>query len=163
LGKRIVVKHTAVLDLEAEAEATRLKKISEEITRVAKRLARSGATPHRNEVTPELVKAAIRARAARAEHLPKELFHDPAWDLLLELFLAHLEDRQLQISALGIGAGIAPATVLRWLGQLESIGLIRRHPAPEDGRRIYIGLTEKAVRALHEYFSPAPSMWRLAV
>jgi DNA-binding MarR family transcriptional regulator len=94
----------------------------------------------------------MHARARRSEHFKASLFSDPAWDILLELFAAELEGRPLNVSAIGLTAKVPGTTVLRWIGVLETEGLIRRRNDPFDGRRSLVSLTEDGSRALREYF-----------
>jgi hypothetical protein len=80
----------------------------------------------------------------------RDLFGDPAWDILLELYLAELEDRQVLLSHVD-ESEVAPSTVLRWLNKFEREGWTRREPDPTRGRRIYAMLTPKASKPMRSY------------
>ncbi len=88
------------------------------------------------------------ARRARARFLPVDLFGEPAWDLLLDLFIAGEEGKPISITSACIASGVPSTTALRWIGVLDERGLISRDPDPEDGRRIYVSLTEAARAAM---------------
>lgn len=93
-----------------------------------------------------------KARAARSEFFNGALFSDPAWDIILELFVAEHEGRRVQISAVGLVADIPQTTVLRWLSALEAAALIERHPDMLDRRRTFVHLTDHGSQAVAELF-----------
>jgi DNA-binding MarR family transcriptional regulator len=99
------------------------------------------------------VRTAIRARSSRTDFFNARLFSDPAWDILLELYLSELLQRRISVSALGGSGGIAPTTVLRWLDILRTNGLIERTDDPLDARRVFVSLSPKASKAMHDYFA----------
>lgn len=83
----------------------------------------------------------------------RDLFSDPAWDLLLELYAARLDHKRLSSSTMGLEAGIAQSTALRWLGFLASLGLIERKQDPTDKRRQWVALTDRAATGMRRCFS----------
>lgn len=157
-------------------EAMRLARINAEVARFTETLAKltgispgHGAPPERPAIvgdrhmdfgqpvseaaiTSAELRRAIRARRLRDEMFGSPgLFEDPAWDMLLDLFAAELERRQVSVSSLCIAAAVAPTTALRWINKLIEVGLFERRPDAFDRRRAYIALTERAVTALHNY------------
>lgn len=86
--------------------------------------------------------ALLRARRLRDRMLPSDLFADPAWDMLLDLYVHSALGRQLSVTAV-CGASHVPATTaLRWIELLENEGLVRRSADPLDGRRRFIELSQ---------------------
>jgi DNA-binding PadR family transcriptional regulator len=89
---------------------------------------------------------------ARA-YLPADLFGDPAFDMLLDLFIAREENYQLSITSV-VTAGHTPATTgLRWLAKIEKYGLVVRESDPFDARRSYIILNESGHSMIKEWLS----------
>ena len=69
------------------------------------------------------------------------LFGEPAWDILLDVYIAQQSRREIQVSSVCIEAGVPSTTILRWLARLELEGLIYRASDTVDGRRRYVRLT----------------------
>lgn len=161
-------------DVASEAEAARLRRLNEEVARIADtlvKLTRSEASqaaagvrapdmPFRGldaceETTASEVRAAIRSRRLREQFFAETLFGDPAWDMLLDLFAAALEQRQVSVSSLCIAAAVPPTTALRWIGTMHDAGLFERCADPSDRRRAYIALSQKGLDGMRNYASAA--------
>lgn len=158
-------------DATREREAERLRLLNEEVARFAEVLSQLTAEPpggvrapasgYRGEPAnepdpdPRTVRATIRARRLRDQHFTPELFADPAWDMLLDLYAARLEGRRVSVSSLCIAASVPPTTALRWIGTMHDADLFGREPDPTDKRRAHITLTEGAAAAMRGYFSAA--------
>lgn len=69
------------------------------------------------------------------------LFCEPAWDILLDLFIAHLQEKQVSVTSAAVASCAPLTTALRWLSTLEQNDLVMRAPDPFDGRRVHIKLT----------------------
>jgi hypothetical protein len=81
-----------------------------------------------------------------------ELFGEPAWDILLDLYIAHAEAKPVSVSSACIGSAAPPTTGLRWLGVLADEGLVVRENDPEDHRRVLVRLTRKGITAMERFF-----------
>lgn len=103
-------------------------------------------------VDATLVRDTIRGRRMRAAHFAEELFADPAWDMLLDLFAADLEGRRVSVSSLCIAAAVPGTTALRWIGSMLDAGLFERYADPADRRRAFISLSDTARSGMAAYF-----------
>jgi len=99
------------------------------------------------------IRAIQRARLERNSHFPGDLFFDPAWDMLLDLYAAELAQVRVSVTSLCIASNSPTSTALRWISALERQGLIERRPDPLDGRRFFISLTRDAADRFERYFS----------
>ena len=103
-------------------------------------------------VTAKAVRAVIAERRLRDDFLDPQLFGEPAWDMLLDLYAARLEHTQVSVSSLCIAAAVPSTTALRWLRTLTVSGLVSRRSDPHDKRRIFIELGDGATQGMNGYF-----------
>jgi DNA-binding MarR family transcriptional regulator len=99
------------------------------------------------------VRLVIRQRRMRDEMFDAELFADPAWDMMLDLYAAKLERHRVAVTSLCMAAAVPATTALRWIKSLTDQGWFERHDDPHDGRRIFVALSDRATQAMHRYFS----------
>jgi DNA-binding MarR family transcriptional regulator len=99
----------------------------------------------------EIVRGIIEARNERRRYFSEDLFSDPAWDILLELYALRCDQRRTSVSKLSHGPGVPTTTALRWIDRLQSDGLVEREPDPLDGRRVWIELSDRGARAMQSY------------
>lgn len=165
-------------DVTRDSEVVRLRRLNDEVARIADVLARltRGDFAEEDEIerrtgirapdmeyrgpdepVPDIaaaeIRAVIRARRLRAQYFASDLFADPAWDMLLDLFAAGIERRRVSVSSLCIAAAVPPTTALRWIGTMHDAGLFRREADPGDRRRAYIVLSDKAQHGMRNYVS----------
>jgi DNA-binding MarR family transcriptional regulator len=81
-----------------------------------------------------------RIRMRRNDLLKVDIFRDPSWDMLLELYLAHARGEKTCVSALCCVAGAPATTAFRHIERLHRLKLITRHPDPRDHRRTFLAL-----------------------
>ncbi|MBI1401595.1 MAG: MarR family transcriptional regulator [Porphyrobacter sp.] len=81
-----------------------------------------------------------------------ELFGEPAWDILLDLYIAQAEDKPVSVSSACIGSAAPATTGLRWLGVLTEEGLVLREADPEDNRRVLVRLSRTGIAAMERFF-----------
>ena len=92
-----------------------------------------------------------RSRRRRARHFDPEMFADPAWDMLLDLFIAKVRGKQVRTVSLCIASEVPATTALRWIGVLEKHGLVVRHLAADDRRLRLIALTSQGYAVMRQY------------
>jgi len=83
-----------------------------------------------------------RQRRRRGRYFPGNLFAEPAWDILLDLYVARAEGRPITTSSACIGAAVPATTGLRWLTRLEEEGLVLRSSSAGDERMRLVVLSE---------------------
>lgn len=91
-------------------------------------------------------------RNRRARYFEGNLFADPAWDILLDLFIGKIAGLRLSITSVCIASQVPSTTALRWIKQLEGEGLLLRTDDTTDHRRSFIELTDRAFDAMAAYF-----------
>ena len=91
----------------------------------------------------------IKSRTDRKKFFPSALFSEPAWDMLLSLYAAGIEQRAVSISALAKTANVEPSTAARWANALENESLVTRKSV--RGEEV-ISLSQKGWFAMDSYF-----------
>ncbi|WP_156172096.1 hypothetical protein [Aurantiacibacter gangjinensis] len=92
-----------------------------------------------------------RDRAARRSFFPQELFAEPAWDVLLDLFAKEVRGQRVPIGK-AIAASHAPhATALRHINSLVDAEMIERRGNDDDQRVALLSLTKEARRSMRAY------------
>lgn len=84
----------------------------------------------------------LQYRKMRRHYLPQEIFGEPGWEMLLDLFINRNDGKPVNVSSLCLATDAPKTTALRYIDLLFEQGLIRKTPSPQDGRIIYIDLTE---------------------
>ena len=177
---RNLVLHEVAID-----DSLRLQRLADEVQRIAQTLsdlvgsdpapmrgvsdAMIGfrAEPNRfappGPITASDVRAIIRLRRMRDRYFRSDLFADPAWDMLLDLMAARLERMRVAVSSLCIAAAVPPTTALRWIKTMCDNGMFVRVADPEDGRRVFIELSDGAAAGMNAYLNAAKAQGGLAV
>jgi DNA-binding MarR family transcriptional regulator len=95
----------------------------------------------------------LAAREARGRFFNPDLFVQTAWDIIVVLYLADLQQRQVTASHLYSVVGGAPTTGIRWTDRLIKEGLVTKSSDPNDGRRIFLNLTDDGRRSMQSYLA----------
>ncbi|VAV94972.1 hypothetical protein MNBD_ALPHA04-1275 [hydrothermal vent metagenome] len=109
------------------------------------------SAPH--PISARQVRNLIKARRLRDQYFDTELFADPAWDMLLDLMAARLEGQKVSVSSLCIAASVPPTTALRWIKTMTEEKIFLRKADNQDGRRIFIELSDEATAGMIGFFS----------
>ena len=103
-------------------------------------------------ITGEIVRRVCELRRARDAALPGNLFGEATWDVLLQLYAAHVDSQRISITRLTRQCGVPATTVLRRLARLEDRGLLIRTNDPFDARRVYVALSSTGAEAMERCF-----------
>jgi FixJ family two-component response regulator/DNA-binding MarR family transcriptional regulator len=93
-----------------------------------------------------------KVRKVRSKYLPEELFSDPCWEMLLDLYDSRLSGEDVTVTGLGVTSGVPMSTALRRLQELQRHRLIERIEDRSDKRRQLVTLTPDGLRAIDNFF-----------
>jgi DNA-binding MarR family transcriptional regulator len=117
-------------------------------------LGEDGVEKRRAEINLiRLAEAILEDRRRRGLLFNPAMFGEPAWELLLTLFVMDQHGPRLTIGRLAQLAGTKLTTALRWLEYLEDQEFISREEHPGDARTSFVKLNDKARKALILYLS----------
>jgi DNA-binding transcriptional ArsR family regulator len=132
-----------------ELDAAQLRAIAGRLMLMAEQREAPDQDPEEWEGSSLFDDAAL-GKLAREEHelrrsrhcfLDDDLFSEPAWDILLDLFASAAEGRMISVTSSCIASGAPRTTAMRYLTELEDRGLVRRSGSELDGRVNYLTLT----------------------
>jgi hypothetical protein len=106
-----------------------------------------------------LARSEYDSRRKRAEFISGDMLGEPAWDILLDLFIQTSSARKVSIKSACKASASPDTTALRWLAILESRGLVERQASSGDKRVHFVRLSETgnlAVSAWLRYRSSLP-------
>ena len=90
----------------------------------------------------------FRIRRLRTRHLPGLSLGEPAWDMLLDLAVAHYWRRETSVTSLCIAADVPSTTALRWISSMTKAGVIVRRACQRDGRRSFLAISPAMYQAM---------------
>lgn len=81
------------------------------------------------------------------------LFADPGWYILPDMFIREALGKQTSVSSACLASMSPPTTGLRWVTLLVDRGFIRRTNDPYDHRRVFVHLTTETSGELTDLLS----------
>ena len=117
-------------------------------------LAPSSGTQDR-EILVSRARIVLNSRRLRERFFRRIMFGEPAWDILLLLYVSERSGR-LTMSRLAEWVEAPLTTVARWVKFLEEEHLVERTAHPTDRRTVFISLLDKGRTALDSYLGLIP-------
>lgn len=96
----------------------------------------------RLEITEDHIVSILIARRGRDAVFGSDLFSDPCWDALLELYAAKLGNRRMSLDELSKAINTPASTTMRWISVLQNRGLVSSHSDAIGPSRIWVRLTD---------------------
>lgn len=106
-----------------------------------------------DQLLAQLAKEEYSERHRRYKFVDRDLFAEPAWDILLDLFVNQVAGKRVSVTSACIASGISCTTALRWLGILEEHELIKREADSFDRRRHWVQLSQVGYLKLTRYLT----------
>jgi DNA-binding MarR family transcriptional regulator len=97
----------------------------------------------RLELTEDHILSVLIARRGREAVLGSNLFSEPAWDLLLELYAAKLGSRSMSLAELAKAIETPHSTTTRWIAVLDGRGLVASERDSAEPQKLWISLTDE--------------------
>lgn len=99
-----------------------------------------------------LAESLYKRRVSRGRFFDKNMFGEPAWDMLLALYIAEMSRIENSVTQIASYTNGPATTALRWIDYLETRQLIVRTCHATDRRRQLVKLTDKARSQMDAYF-----------
>jgi DNA-binding MarR family transcriptional regulator len=106
------------------------------------------------DISP-LARAKLHYKSRRKRELifgSNDLLGEPAWDMIVDLFIASEEGNRVSVTSLCVASAVPTTTALRWISILENEGIIFRVADETDARRFFLFLSEDARDRVRSHF-----------
>ncbi|WP_394657930.1 winged helix DNA-binding protein [uncultured Novosphingobium sp.] len=113
----------------------------------------TASSPSRPRDRIDFAEKLYNLRSARAETFGHDLFGEPAWDILLDLFIQKGRGRRVSVTSACIASNVPATTALRWISILGDRGLIEKRNDPEDKRRTFLEISERGLREMTHFLT----------
>lgn len=91
-----------------------------------------------------------RRDALMAARFGGDIFSDPAWDIILDLYIHNSKNMDVSVTSVCAASMVPITTALRYITVLSERGLIERSKNPKDGRSYLLRLTPEAIRIVED-------------
>jgi len=108
---------------------------------------------HSEHELAAFIRELLKTESKRREIGGGGLFGDPAWEMLLDLLLANIEQRRVSVSSACIASGAPMSTALRLVRRLVSDGVLFKIPDETDRRRHFLTINPKFEQPLIDYLA----------
>ena len=117
--------------------------------------------PHPDFALAAFAQKIYKARRERDQRSPVlGLFQDPAWDILLDLFISYTQNTSISIMSAGLAANVPASTALRWIWTLEEAHLVVRKLDASDKRRSFVSLAPDGISYMREILAKISEQFR---
>lgn len=148
----------------SETTIERLTELAKEIQREVRVLSNQTAVTEQSDQPDDeedgtekalrVALATIANRRSRAEHFHHhDIFGEPAWDMLLDLYVHQVRRQRVSKKSAAIGSNVAPTTALRWMNALKEENLIKYEDDQFDHRRKFVYLTKLGFSTMTKYLN----------
>jgi len=128
----------------AERFARQTRKLIEDAERAA--------AMHNGDLT-DYARLTLIGRKQRDRYFDPMLFSNPAWDILLSLYVADADGKPVGVIETCTAAPVPQGVALRWLGYLKQEEMVVETPDPARPRQTIIRLTDQTRLAVSAYLA----------
>ena len=143
------------MDLSYKEHATELRTIARRLQLLADEIDPTGQGwgGLTSEELGALARIEYTARRSRDRLLPPDLFGEPCWDILLDIYSRYRRNEHISVKQAILASCVPQTTALRHIQILVSRGLLDRKYAPHDARVVWLELTPAAITALEVWLT----------
>jgi hypothetical protein len=119
--------------------------------------AERAAAMHNGDLT-DYARLTLLGRKQRDHYFDPMLFSNPAWDILLNLYVADAEGTPVSVIDSCVASPVPQGVALRWLGYLKQEEMVIEAPNSAQPRQTVIRLTDQARLAVSAYLGSLISL-----
>lgn len=107
----------------------------------------------------ELLSLLLLVYRERERLMHKSIFGDPPWEISLELMKMSLAGKAIPVSSACTASSAPLTTSLRWVRNMEKLGLVQRWNDPGDKRRDLIELSDEYSTEISDFLQSIIKKW----
>lgn len=108
----------------------------------------------------DMCRRLVAMRQTIGEAIGYRICPSPVWDMLLDLYLAQYEKREVYLFSLyTVATDIPQSTAHRKIAEMEKQGLVTRDIPRPDGRRVAISMTARGVAIVDHLLDRIIGLW----
>jgi DNA-binding MarR family transcriptional regulator len=115
--------------------------------------AKTSFDPRLVAVAEEIYKARRKRDAQFQKFFGDGLFCEPAWDILLDLYINNGQAKTISVSSACLASAVPVTTALRYISELVRRQLVERSPHPDDRRAFFLHLSSLAVSIMEGWLT----------
>ena len=119
--------------------------------------AERAAAMHKSDLT-DYARLTLLGRKQRDHYFDPMLFSNPAWDILLNLYVADAEGTSVSVIDSCVASPVPQGVALRWLGYLKQEEMVIETPNSAQPRQTVIRLTDQTRLAVSAYLGSLISL-----
>ena len=119
--------------------------------------AERAAAMHKSDLT-DYARLTLVGRKQRDHYFDPMLFSNPAWDILLNLYVADAEGTPVSVIDSCVASPVPQGVALRWLGYLKQEEMVIETPNSAQPRQTVIRLTDQTRLAVSAYLGSLISL-----
>ncbi len=128
---------------------SRLIKTSSEVKEGPRELPQQDLTT----IAEKMYQMRRRREALMNERFGGDIFSDPAWDIILDLYIHNSRNQDVSVTSVCAASMVPITTALRYVTVLSERGLIERSKNPKDGRSYLLRLSPAGLKAVEDLLS----------
>ena len=139
---------------------TQIPARAERIERQMRKLiedAERAAAMHKGDLT-DYARQTLAGRKQRDRYFDPILFSNPAWDILLHLYVADAEAKPVSVLDSCLASTVPQGVALRWLGYLKQEEMVIEMPDPARPRQTIVRLSDQTRSAVSAYLGSLVSL-----
>jgi hypothetical protein len=139
---------------------TQIPARAERIERQTRKLiedAERAAALHNGDLT-EFARQILAGRKQRDRYFDPMLFSNPAWDILLNLYVADADGKPVSVLDSCLASTVPQGVALRWLGYLKQEEMVVEAPDPARPRQTLLRLSDQTRVTISSYLGSLISL-----
>jgi hypothetical protein len=131
-----------------------ISELAERLAEVEAKVAQGATVPpldFSDDKLATIASSIYQSRRMRSDYFNGSLLIDPAWDMLLDLFILKIRGRRVSAAGLCLATNIPESTARRWIDVLVKEGLLCREPSNKEEAAAIIEISPQGFEQMRRF------------